>query len=239
MTFSVGDTVKVSTVEGQRIGTLISSGSVGDTVHVSMVNGQRVGNRITSPSVGDTVLVKTIGGRRYAIASGSSGLTAQMFGQRSCVLSTGEIIITGGYINIPTNTYAEYCQISNDAGRSWRNYSTPPGFGTRAFHCCVVLPSGELVLAGGSNGDGYARPTVYNDVWISSDKGVTWTQQTAAAGWAPRFWFSSVILSDGSILIMGGLYNYRGLYYGAAQDVWKSTNNGVTWTRISGPFPPT
>lgn len=43
-----------------------------------------------------------------------------------------------------------------------------------------------------------------NDVWGSTDKGITWTQITASAGWIPRYRHSSVKMPDGSIILMGG-----------------------------------
>ena len=66
-----------------------------------------------------------------------------------------------------------------------------------------------------------------NDVWRSTDQGVTWTCVNASAGWSSRSGFTSVVLPDGSIVLMGGsgarLYN----------DVWRSTDQGATWTCVN------
>ena len=43
-----------------------------------------------------------------------------------------------------------------------------------------------------------------DDVWRSTDDGSTWTQMTASAGWSPRTGHSSVVMPDGSIMLMGG-----------------------------------
>ena len=43
-------------------------------------------------------------------------------------------------------------------------------------------------------------------MWRSTDQGVTWTQMTASAEWSGRNAHTSVVLPDGSIVLMGG-YN--------------------------------
>ena len=67
-----------------------------------------------------------------------------------------------------------------------------------------------------------------NDVWRSTDKGVTWTQQTANAEWSERYYPSSVVLPDGSIVLMGGETSD-----GKSNDVWRSTDKGATWTEVN------
>ena len=55
-----------------------------------------------------------------------------------------------------------------------------------------------------------------NDVWRSTDNGATWTQVNASAGWTARVAHSSVVMPDGSIVLMGG-------YDGSSNknDVWR------------------
>ncbi len=66
-----------------------------------------------------------------------------------------------------------------------------------------------------------------NDVWRSTDKGVTWTPQTNNAGWPSRRDATSVVLPDGSIVLMGGTVGAdTGL-----NDVWRSVDRGANWTR--------
>jgi len=50
---------------------------------------------------------------------------------------------------------------------------------------------------------------------------------TGDAGWSPRFGHTSVVLSDGSIVLMGGLGSE-----GRLNDVWRSSDYGATWTRV-------
>ncbi|MEN6512906.1 kelch repeat-containing protein [Methanoculleus sp.] len=67
--------------------------------------------------------------------------------------------------------------------------------------------------------------------WFFGDEryGEAWTEQTANAGWAARSGHSSVVLPDGSIVLMGGsdkTTTYR-------NDTWRSTDGGATWTLVN------
>src|SRR5690606_3640653 len=79
-----------------------------------------------------------------------------------------------------------------------------------------------LIMGGGFTS------TYVNDVWRSTDKGATWTQMTANAGWSARYMSSSVVLPDGSIILMGG-----GNASSTFSDVWQSTDMGVTWIQVN------
>jgi hypothetical protein len=68
-------------------------------------------------------------------------------------------------------------------------------------------------------------------VWRSTDNGATWTQVTAHAGWSARHSFGSVVMPDGSILLMGG-YDSTGRT-GVKDDTWRSTDAGATWTQVN------
>jgi hypothetical protein len=58
-----------------------------------------------------------------------------------------------------------------------------------------------------------------------------WTQMTDAAEWTKRSSHSSVALPDGSIVLMGGSYlDLKHLYL---NDVWRSTDQGATWTQMT------
>jgi len=64
--------------------------------------------------------------------------------------------------------------------------------------------------------------------WFFGDENyrVSWTQQTAHAGWSGRNGHSSVAMPDGSIVLMGGAPSS-----GVKNDVWRSSDNGATWTQ--------
>jgi uncharacterized delta-60 repeat protein len=60
------------------------------------------------------------------------------------------------------------------------------------------------------------------------DYSTPWTEVNASAGWSARYQQSSVVMPDGSIVLMGGLTNS-----GYANDVWRSTDDGATWTQMT------
>ncbi|MFA6364269.1 kelch repeat-containing protein, partial [Methanoregula sp.] len=63
--------------------------------------------------------------------------------------------------------------------------------------------------------------------WYFGDEnylGTVWTRQTSSAAWPARYMHTSVVLPDGSIILMGG---YSSTYL---DDTWRSTDQGKTWT---------
>ena len=105
--------------------------------------------------------------------------------------------------------------------QAWTRQTENAGWLARISHTSVAMPDGSIVLVGlFDNG---------NDVWRSLDKGATWTQQTASAGWSERRRAPSVSMPDGSIVLMGGV-EFDGITTNYKNDVWRSVDNGVTWT---------
>jgi PKD repeat protein len=114
-------------------------------------------------------------------------------------------------------------------GEAWANQTATPGAGAgwsdRYCHTSVALPDGSIVVMGGED-DNW---NLLSDTWRSTDGGATWTNQTATsgadAGWSARALHSSVVLPDGSIVIMGGRDDDS-----FTNDTWRSTDGGATWT---------
>ena len=143
------------------------------------------------------------------------------YGHSSVVIPDGSIVLMGG-----ENGGVYYTDVwrSTDNGVTWTQQTASSGWSIRGYQSTVVMADGSIVLLGGSlNNYGSSK----NDVWRSTDKGATWTQQTASAGWSARWDHSSVVMPDGSIVLMGG---YNGGY---KNDVWRSTDNGATWTQMT------
>jgi photosystem II stability/assembly factor-like uncharacterized protein len=91
------------------------------------------------------------------------------------------------------------------------------------------MPDGSIILMGGTSNNNING--VKNDVWRSTDNGKTWNQMTPDAGWSPRYDYSSVVMPDGSIVLMGGLGG--SISVGSMDDVWRSTDNGKTWKQMT------
>ena len=106
-------------------------------------------------------------------------------------------------------------------GTSWTNLGNAT-FAARNHFVFLYFDS-KLWVIGGYNHVG--GTTYKNDVWSSPD-GITWTEETAAAGFAGRYGHRGVVF-DGKMYIMGGAdatqeYN----------DVWSSAD-GITWVEES------
>jgi hypothetical protein len=145
---------------------------------------------------------------------------------QACVLiSDGSIVMMGGYMEEVTN-YNDVWRSTNN-GVTWTQQTASAGWTARLSHTSVAMTDGSIVLMGGKTSFPPAALAVVNDVWRSTDNGATWTQQTASAGWTARYGHTSVVLPDGSIVLMGG-YSSTGGY---KNDVWRSTDNGATWTQ--------
>ena len=72
-------------------------------------------------------------------------------------------------------------------GITWSQVASAAPFPQRAFFGAVALgplPSSGILVFGGITGSPLLR---LNDVWISYDSCLTWTEVTASAQWAPRY----------------------------------------------------
>jgi N-acetylneuraminic acid mutarotase len=141
----------------------------------------------------------------------------------SVALPDGSIVLMGGYDGSRRNDVWR----STDQGATWTQMTSIAEWTARSEHSSATLPDGSIVLMGGYGASGPPK----NDVWRSIDQGATWTQMTVAAGWMGRVDHSSVALPDGSIILMGG-YGFD-LVFTYLNDVWRSTDQGATWTQMT------
>ena len=137
-------------------------------------------------------------------------------GERGVVMPDGSIVITGGLSPSMNDVWR-----STDMGKTWTRQTAHAQWSARSGHTLVVMPDGSIVLMGGFD----SNVVNQNDVWRSTDIGKTWTQQTAHAQWSARYSLVSVVMPDGSIVMMGGNGG------GRLNDVWRSTDMGKTWTQ--------
>ena len=108
----------------------------------------------------------------------------------------------------------------SDNGRDWTRVCEQAPWSPRAYHQAVVLKGRMYVLGGGNYVPKYQA---VNDVWSSAD-GVNWRQETAAAGWSPRLWFSAVPYRE-RLWVLGGWSNQPSQNWG---DCWYS-RDGTEW----------
>ena len=114
--------------------------------------------------------------------------------------------------------------------QNWISQTEIPDRHNRSAHTSVVMPDGSIVLMGGWE-DGH-RPSLMNDILISTNAGKTWTLQKDKAPWEARFMHTSVVMPDGSIVLMGGI-GFAAIY----NDTWRSTDYGVHWELRNGKAP--
>jgi PKD repeat protein len=140
----------------------------------------------------------------------------------------GSIVVMGGGLD----NGQDYNDVwrSTDDGATWNEMTPNAQWAPRQDFGAVAMPDGSIVVMGG--GGGYNQ--YYNDVWRSTDNGATWTEMNASPGWTPRSGLNSVVLQDGSIVIMGGTsLDQSPFEYIYFNDVWRSTDNGATWTEMT------
>ena len=105
----------------------------------------------------------------------------------------------------------------------------------RRYHSSVVMGNDIYVIGGETQAEDFSTtpltPAIKsNEVWRSSDGGLTWDQ--AAVDAANRF--SPARNSHSSVVLGENIYVIAGQEGSAAKrDVWKSQDKGVTWSRIT------
>ena len=102
-------------------------------------------------------------------------------------------------------------------------------FSPRHYHSSVVLGNDIYVIGGTTqNAVGTLPEIKSNEVWRSSDGGLTWDQVAdAAKRFSPaRNSHSSVVLGEDIYVIAGSSTTNQ-------RDVWKSSDRGVSWNRAT------
>jgi len=172
-------------------------------------------------------------------------------GAQMVQLATGRILMVGGWnLNDPWgplggrgsgeggDRLTNEVWKSDDLGVSWQlllpHDATPPETGPNARfvpgHAVgLVTYNGHAVLLGGDPNDSPDADTL-GDVWQESNNGATWTRVTRTAPTAGRLAFMCGNYK-GAIYVLGGQSSFTEPHT-ARNDVWRSTDGGVTWTRL-------
>ena len=173
----------------------------------------------------------TDGGRNWVKVPTTGTIFSPRHRHSSVVLGSDIYVIGGSNGTRPVD---DIIWKSGDGGVSWQPVPTTGiTFSPRSSPGSVVLGS-DIYVIGGEN---HFTRSFDNQVWKSSNGGAAWTQiKAAGAEFSERYAHSSV--TDGS-----AIYVIGGVGAGAARfnEVWKSTNGGVTWTqaaKTSARFPP-
>jgi|GEM_PF-529725 len=168
------------------------------------------------------------GGEHWERMTENAGWTAR-WRHASVVMPDGSIILMGG--EGITVSYNDTWRLA-DGETTWELVTGSSGWTARHGHTSVVMPNGNIVLMGGQR-DGSSNYDCLNDTWLSTNGGATWTLVNESSGWLARCEHTSVVMPDGSILLMGGYYSDEDTSeHIPLNDVWRSTDNGTTWTQL-------
>ena len=108
-------------------------------------------------------------------------------------------------------------------------------FSPREQHTAVVM-GGDIYVIGGTlrdSGGTITNPILAvqsDEVWRSSDGGLTWDQAATGARFTARADHGSVVL-NGVLYVIAGAGGELGIT--TRDDVWRSTDRGVSWSRVT------
>lgn len=155
-------------------------------------------------------------------ATSAAGWTARR-STAVVTLSTGAIILTGGYDGA---TALNDVWRSDDNGATWVRVVEHADWDIRDGHAAVALPNDDILVLGGTNG------AWYNDVWASSDGGASFTE-IASGPWSKRKRMCVVVFADGELVLAAGGQSKAS----ATNEVWRSTDSGATWVEMGAHIP--
>jgi len=176
----------------------------------------------TGTELVNDVWQSTDGGATWTMMNASTGWTPRAH-LALAVTSDSSIIAAGGTFVGGLSSFKDVWR-STDRGATWTQVSTNPGWSERYGHTLVTLRDDSILLISGYT----LNIGHWNDVWRSTDKGASWTQVTANAGWLGRIHHTSAVMPDNRIILMGGRHHDTYL-----NDTWQSTDNGATWTLLN------
>ena len=144
------------------------------------------------------------------------------YGHSTVALPDGSILLMSGYCQ--NGGWVNDVWRSTDNGATWYQVTPHAEWTGRERHVSLGMPDGSIIMMGG-----YGDPDGYkNDIWRSTDFGATWNQVTESAEWQKRSEYSSVIMRDGSIILMGGVYDSSVIPQMIRRDVWRLIPAGST-----------
>lgn len=121
--------------------------------------------------------------------------------------------------NLLTFLHFALFMVVQNARASWTRVLKKAPWAARSDPQLALLNE-TLFLMGGHQNSNY-----YNDVWTSSDGGLTWVEQPAAP-WAPRSYHTAKVMGDFIYLVAG--HDAKTWF----NDVWR-TRDGREWEQIT------
>ena len=159
-----------------------------------------------------------LGGDLYVIG----GVTEKLF-----------VSLTPGTPSTPQISSNEVWR-SSDGGFTWDQVAGGTRFTDRGNHESVVLDGALYVIAGAAGNSG---TTGRDDVWRSTDRGVSWIRVTPTGANVPfpmDYDFASAVRGD-TMYVMGGIQRPP---FTRLDQVWRSTDRGATWTQATNATDP-
>jgi hypothetical protein len=147
----------------------------------------------------------------------------------SALLSDNKMYISGGWTGTSKTAFNDIW--SSDTGSTWTQVNNNTAWSARFGHT-MNAAGAALVLTGGEAAD---EVTVNNEVWLSTDSGITWAMVATGARWSARAdhaleYAPFTGLSPAWVLTGGRTGSSAPAYFA---DTWLSSDNGVTWTQSS------
>ena len=171
----------------------------------------------------------SVDGSKWEQATAAAGWTPRI--AAGSVVFQNKMWILGGTENY---YFGDDKSLKNDVwssadGKEWKRATANAGWSPRAYHQAAVLGHKIYVFGGGNYVPKYHA---VNDVWSSED-GVKWKQDTAAAPWSARLWFSTAVYRN-KLWVFGGWSNnpsknWGDAWYSADGKEWKELKTEVKW----------
>ena len=179
----------------------------------------------------------------WSIRSGSSTSFVPTRYSSSCDIDGNHnMFIVGGRQYDSVTTLLNDVWMATNLGRNWLQQTARAPFKPRADHLTIIhdnraFGKSLIYVIGGAISADEGDIQTANDVWVSSDQGVTWAAVNPAAPFQPRRGLTGVITNSGVMVIVGGTYTSTGRTNDqqALRDMWLSLDGGYTWTPCNLP----